>query len=136
MTIEAADISAHRVIADAYQFYFMDKVSPENEIWRADDTAPKETRVTYIPSDGKSKSIINISGTELGNGSRERKPGRHFTQALHHAKDGNTSEGVSQEDGQRPSTGESATDTQEQTSTDGSAKGNKLDVSRLQAKGS
>jgi hypothetical protein len=90
--MEAAEISAHKVMAEAYQFYPNMKVSTVKGILAC--RLPKfdeRSRITYVPSDGKSKSIIDVSGTELRNRSREREPGRHFTQALHHTKHGNAS---------------------------------------------
>lgn len=53
---------------------------------------------TYVPSNGKTKCLINISGAELRDGTRQRKPCGHLAQALHHSKDGNTSESVPQKD--------------------------------------
>jgi hypothetical protein len=53
---------------------------------------------TYIPSNSESQGIINITGTELRDGTREGEPSGHLTQALHHGKDRDTSEGVAEQD--------------------------------------
>lgn len=71
----------------------------------------------------------------MGNSTREGKPGRHFTERLHHAEDGDTRECVAEQDGDRTSIGESGANTEEQTSTDRSAERNELDVPRLEPRG-
>lgn len=91
------------------------------------------TIITHVPTNGKSKSIVDIAGTELRNGTRKRKPGSHFTQALHHGKNRDTSEGITKQNGQRTGTRESAADTQEETSTNSTSKSNELDVPGLQS---
>jgi hypothetical protein len=53
---------------------------------------------------------------------------------LHHGEDGYTSETVTEQDGQRTGLRESASDTEEETSTDGTTKSNELDVSGFQTK--
>jgi len=83
MTMEAAEISAQRVIADAYQFYS----NHGNQYWsvlvaRKVQNAslrrcgalgwrgggPRNRKITHIPPNGKPKCIIDVTGTELGNG--------------------------------------------------------------------
>lgn len=93
----------------------------------------EESMLTYVPSHSKSKSIIDISSTELRDRTWKRKPGRHLTQTLHHSEDGNTSEGVAKQDRQRAGTSECATNTEEETCTNGTTKCDELDVSRLEA---
>jgi hypothetical protein len=101
---------------------------------RSMENARKEMK-TYVPSNSKSESIIAVAGTELRNGTWERKPSGHLTQALHHGEDRDTSEAITEQDGKRARLGESTTDTQEQTRSDRATKSNELNVSRFQAVG-
>lgn len=87
---------------------------------------------THIPSDGESKGVIGITRTELRNRSRQRQPGGHLAQALHHGVYSNTSEGIAQNDRERTSLSKRASDTQEQTRTDSTTKSDELDMSRFQ----
>lgn len=52
---------------------------------------------------------------------------------MHHSNDSHTGDGVSEENRDRTSIGEGTTDTKEETCTDCSTEGDKLDVARLQA---
>lgn len=52
-------------------------------------------QVTYVPSNGKSHRVVHVTGAELRNGTREREPGSHLAEALHHGKDGDAGEGIS-----------------------------------------
>lgn len=88
---------------------------------------------THVPADSKSEGVINITGTELRNTTWERQPGCHFSQALHHAEDSDTRQGITKKNGERTSLGERATDTQEETSSDRSTQSDELDVSGLEA---
>lgn len=88
---------------------------------------------TYVPADSESQSIVDVAGTELGNGTWQWQPGSHFTETLHHGKDGNAGERVAQQDGQRAGGGERTSNTQEKTSTNGTTEGDELNMSRLEA---
>lgn len=108
-------------------------------------------KITYVPSHSlspvskgslarrramkthESKSIVDITGAELRNGTWQWKPSSHLTQTLHHGVDRNTREGVTQQNGKRTRGCESTSNTQEQTCSDGSTKGDELNVSRLEA---
>jgi hypothetical protein len=124
MTTAAAEISAHRVIDEEYQFCQVIGISLDSCTLGAmsqpcilkDAKALRETyatiemKLTYVPSDRESQGIIHVSSTELRNGTRKREPSCHLTQTLHHAEDGDTGEGITQKNGERSSTRESTAD--------------------------
>lgn len=93
----------------------------------------KKRAPTYVPSDSKPESIVHISCAELGNAARKRKPSCHFSKTLHHGEDSDTSEGVTQENGQRTSSCEGGSNTQEETCADSSSKSDELYVASLQS---
>lgn len=72
MTMEAAEISAQRVIAEAYQFYPGHCISGfilTNRQIQAGGTAHGVgvgELFTHIPTNGESQGIIHITGAELG----------------------------------------------------------------------
>jgi hypothetical protein len=88
--------------------------------------------LTIIPADSETKSRINVTSAVLRNSTRERKPSRQFTETLHHAKDCNTGERITKEDGDRTSIGKCSSNTEEETSTNGTTECDKLDVSRFE----
>lgn len=89
--------------------------------------------VPVVPADGETHGRIDITSTVLRNSTRKRQPGGHLTETLHHGEDGNTGTAVAQEDGKGTSSLESATDTQEKTSANGTTEGDELDVTGLEA---
>lgn len=81
----------------------------------------------------KAKSGIRVTSTVLRKSTRERKPSRHLTETLHHSEDRDTSDGVTKQNRERTGVSESAGNTEEETSTNGTTKSDELDVSRLEA---
>ena len=92
-----------------------------------------EPRNTYVPSNRKPKSVIDITGTELRNCARQWKPSSHFTEGLHHGVDSESSKRITKKNGERTGSGESTPNTKKQTGSNGSTKGDELDVSRFEA---
>lgn len=90
-------------------------------------------RIPVVPADGETHGIIDVTGTELRNGTGKRQPCGHLTERHHHGVNSETSEGVAQKDGQRTSGAEGTADTDEQASTDGTTEGDELDVTGLQS---
>jgi hypothetical protein len=138
ITIEAAEISAQRVMAEAYQFCSGHRISNLSQK-QPGGAAPVGVNrridgATHIPTNSESQRIIDITGAELRDGTREREPSGHLTQALHHSKDRDTSEGISKQDRERTGTCKSTADTQEETRTDGTSESNELDMSRFQSR--
>ena len=89
-------------------------------------------RIPVVPTDSKAHCVISITRAKLWNGTGQRQPGGHLAQRHHHGENGETSEGVTEEDGKRACLGEGAANTQEETCANGSAERDELDVSRLQ----
>lgn len=96
-------------------------------------TKSNGTVVPVVPTDGKTKSRIRITSGILRNSTGKRKPCSHLAETLHHAVDNKTSESVTDEDRDGTSASECTANTKEQTSTNGTAQSDELDVTRLEA---
>lgn len=99
------------------------------------DTEGDGAVVPLIPADSETKSIIDVAGAHLWDSTRKWKPSSHLTKRHHHAEDSETGKSVTNESTEWTGSGESATDTDEETSTDGTTEGNELNVSRLETSG-
>ena len=90
-------------------------------------------RVTdpVVPSDSESQGRVDVTSAVLRDGTRERQPGRHLAQTLHHGVDGDTGQGVTEEDRERTRAHEGFSDSQEETCADGSAEGTEWGVSKF-----
>jgi len=66
-----------------------------------------------VPSDSESEGRVDVTSAVLRDGTRERKPGRHLAQALHHGVDGDTGKGVTEENRERTRAHEGLADTEE-----------------------
>lgn len=81
---------------------------------------------------GEAHGRIDISCTVLRYSAREWEPGRHFSKAVHHTEYGYSRDGVAEQNGDRARGNECAADSEKQTSSDSSSKGNELDVARFE----
>jgi hypothetical protein len=79
------------------------------------------------------KGRVDITSTVLRNSTGKREPSSHFTKTLHHGEDGTTSDSVTEQDRDGTSLCKGTSDTEEETSSDSTTKGDELDVPRLQA---
>jgi hypothetical protein len=83
--------------------------------------------------DSKAKSGIRVASAVLRKSTGKRKPSRHLTETLHHSEDRDTSDSVTKQDREGTGVGESAGNTKEETSTNGTTESDELDVARLEA---
>ena len=56
------------------------------------------TALTVIPTNGKTKSGINITSAVLRDSTGKREPSRHFAETLHHSEDSDASERITEKD--------------------------------------
>lgn len=68
-------------------------------------------RIPVIPTNSKAHCVISITRAKLWNGTGQWQPGGHLAQGHHHGENGETSEGVAEEDGKRACLGEGTTNT-------------------------
>ena len=87
---------------------------------------------TNLP-DSEAKSGIRVTSAVLRKSTGKRKPSRHLSETLHHSEDRDTSDGVAKQNREGTSVGESAGNTKEETSTNGTTKSDELDMARLEA---
>ena len=90
------------------------------------------TLIPVVPSDSKTESRVDITGGVLRDSTRKWEPGRHLTQTLHHGEDGNTGTGITNENRQRAGLSKGGSNTQEETSTNGTTERDELDVTGLE----
>lgn len=95
-------------------------------------TERQRSRVPVVPADRKAHGRVDIASAVLRDGTSKREPRRHFTKTLHHAEDGDAGERVAEKNRERTCQGEGATDSDEETGSDGAAEGDELNVSRLE----
>ena len=138
ITSAAADISAHWVMAQEYQFYMSELAAV---------SYPARSFRTYVPANSKPHGTVHIARTELGNCTGERQPGSHFTETLHlytsrqpvftqryslfvthHGENGETGQRVAKQKRQGTRLGKSIANTKEKASADSTTQRDKLDM--------